>query len=169
MNTSHLQNPSFGDYKVLCHALWILFISIFGKDKGKERETRAHLQHPHVVLIEIAVLKCLWLYATCVEQQRTWLSYRIMRYSLYFCMSGSAFLVSGVLKAQSRGKSWRVRDTRDLRTMCLQQGTSVAELREKCRCPVSWTCCARTEQFSPRCISLSSLHNSSRRLEALCE
>lgn len=125
------------------------------------------MQHPHVVLIEIAVLKCLWLYATCVEQQRTWLSYRIMRYSLYFCMSGRAFLVSGVLKAQSRGKSWRVRDTRDLRTMCLQQGTSVAELREKCRCPVSWTCCARTEQFSPRCISLSSLHNSSWRLE-LC-
>lgn len=31
------------------------------------------MQHPHVVLIEIAVLKCICLFATCVEQQRTWL------------------------------------------------------------------------------------------------
>lgn len=31
------------------------------------------MQHPHVVLIGIAVRRCIWLYATCVEQQRTWL------------------------------------------------------------------------------------------------
>lgn len=107
---------------------YYLFLFL-GRIKWKgERETRVHMQHPHVVLIEIAVLKCIWLYATCVEQQRTCFFYRLMRYSLYFWMSGRAFLVSWVLKAQSRWKSWRVRDTRNLRTMPLQQGTSLSGL-----------------------------------------
>lgn len=51
-----------------------------------------------------------------------------MRYSLYFWISGSAFQVSGVLKAQSGWKSCRVRDTRDLRTVPLQQGMSLSDL-----------------------------------------
>lgn len=73
MNTSHLRNPSFGDYKVLCHAVWVLFISILEEDKVKQREIRANMQHPHIVLIGIAVLRCIWLYTTHVKQQRTWL------------------------------------------------------------------------------------------------
>lgn len=39
----------------------------------KQGEIRAHMQHPHVALIGIAVLRCIWLYTTHVEQQRTWL------------------------------------------------------------------------------------------------
>lgn len=73
MNTSHLQNLSFGDYKVLCHAVWVLFISILEEDKVKQREIRANTQHPYVVLIGVALLRCIWLYATRVELQRTWL------------------------------------------------------------------------------------------------
>lgn len=49
MNTSHLQNPSFGDYKVLCHAVWVLFISILRKEKLKKREIRANMEHPRVI------------------------------------------------------------------------------------------------------------------------
>lgn len=43
---------------------------------------------------------------------------------------------------------------------------SVAKLREECWRPAAQPCCPRAEQFSHRCRSLSSLHNSSRRLEA---
>lgn len=49
MNTSHLQNPSFGDYKVLCRAMWVLFISILGEGKLKLREIRANVEHPCVI------------------------------------------------------------------------------------------------------------------------
>lgn len=39
----------------------------------KQREIRANTQHPHIVLIGIAVLRCRWLYTTRVKQQRPWL------------------------------------------------------------------------------------------------
>ena len=88
MNTSHLQNPSFGDYKVLCHAVWVLFISILEEDKVKQRDIRANTQHPHVVLIRIAVLRCIWLYAAHVEQQRTWLFIQPPFLDAWLCISG---------------------------------------------------------------------------------
>lgn len=76
------------------------------------------MHHPHVVLLEVAVLKCMWLYVTCVEQKRTCFSYRLMRYSLYFWILGSAFLVSGSKKLKADGNHGEL-DTLGLSGPCL--------------------------------------------------
>ena len=168
MNTSHLQNPSFEDYKVLCHAVWVLVISILEEDKVKQREIRANTQHPCVAWISIAVLKRIWLYGTRVEQQRTSLfiqtnDVRPPFLDAWLCISG--------LGGPESSKQMEVMERLGISEPCLSSkaphfqiwplvglGCAVSGRAER---GVQVSCCLALlcQSTSHRCTSLSSPHN----------
>lgn len=96
------------------HAVWVLFISSLEEDKIKQREIKANTQHPHIALIGVAVLRCVWLYAACVEQQKTWLFIQANEVQpsfldVWLCISG--------LSAPESSKQMTVRTLRDMRDL----------------------------------------------------
>ena len=109
-----------------------------------------------------------------------------MMYGLHFWMPGCVFLVSEVLKAQSRWKSWRDWGSQShaspARHLIFRFGRwwdwgvrSAAELREECRCPAAWPCCARAQVTDAHpclhrttCLGVRKLHLNKHGSKAMC-